>query len=78
MPHNWPPQLHGKEKHVFLLLRSGGQKEKWEKLSALRAVPANETLAVIATGKYVGEGFDEPRWDTILLTMPTSWKGTLA
>lgn len=72
------PKLHGKAKHVFLLLGSGGQKEKWEKLSALQAVPANETLAVIATGKYVGEGFDEPRWDTILLTMPTSWKGTLA
>ena len=33
---------------------------------------------VVATGKYIGEGFDEPRLDTILLAMPVSWKGTLA
>ena len=33
---------------------------------------------VVATGKYIGEGFDEPRLDTILLTMPISWKVTLA
>lgn len=33
---------------------------------------------VVATGKYIGEGFDEPRLDTILLAMPISWKGTLA
>lgn len=71
-------ELEGKAQHVFLLLGSGGQKEKREKLAALRAVPANETLVVVATGKCVGEGFDEPRLDTILLTMPVSWKGTLA
>ncbi len=71
-------ELQGRAKHIFLLLGSGSQKEKREKLSALRAVPADESLAVIATGKYVGEGFDEPRLDTILLAMPVSWKGTLA
>lgn len=71
-------ELEDKAQHVFLLLGSGGQKENREKLAALRAVPANETLVVVATGKYVGEGFDEPRLDTILLTMPVSWKGTLA
>lgn len=71
-------ELHGKAEHIFLLLGSGKQKEKREKLAALRAVPAGESLAVVATGKYIGEGFDEPRLDTILLTMPISWKGTLA
>lgn len=44
----------------------------------LRAVPADESPAVVATGKYVGEGFDEPRLDTVLLTMPDSWRGMLA
>ena len=71
-------ELHGKAEHIFLLLGSGKQKEKREKLTALRAVPTGESLAVVATGKYIGEGFDEPRLDTILLTMPISWKGTLA
>ena len=70
--------LQGKIDHIFLLLGSGKQREKKETLSALRDVPAGESLAVVATGKYVGEGFDEPRLDTILLTMPISWKGTVA
>ena len=70
--------LNGKADHLFLLLGSGRPKEKREKLAALRAVPAGESLVVVATGKYIGEGFDEPRLDTILLAMPVSWKGTLA
>lgn len=54
-------ELQGKAEHIFLLLGSGKQKEKREKLAALRSVPAGESLAVVATGKYIGEGFDEPR-----------------
>ncbi|MCR5135923.1 MAG: DEAD/DEAH box helicase family protein [Oscillospiraceae bacterium] len=64
--------------HVFLLLGSDSAKQKREKLDALQVVPENETLLIVATGKYVGEGFDEPRLDTLFLAMPFSWKGTLA
>ena len=71
-------KLEGKAQHTFLLLGSDRQKDKREKLSALRAVPPQESLVVVATGKYIGEGFDEPRLDTMLLAMPISWKGTLA
>ena len=70
--------LRGMAEHIFLLVGTGSQREKREILTALREVPAGESLVVIATGKYVGEGFDEPRLDTILLSMPISWKGTLA
>ncbi len=71
-------KLEGKAQHTFLLLGSDRQKDKREKLSALRAVSPQESLVVVATGKYIGEGFDEPRLDTMLLAMPISWKGTLA
>lgn len=70
--------LEGKAQHLFLLVGSDSQKKKREKLAALRMVPSQESLVVVATGKYIGEGFDEPRLDTMLLAMPISWKGTLA
>lgn len=70
--------LEGKVDNIFLLIGSDGQKDKREKLAALQNVPANEQVVIIATGKYIGEGFDFPRLDTLLLAMPISWKGTLA
>ena len=70
--------LEKSTQNLFLLVGSDTQKERRKKLSDLQAVPQNETLAVVATGKYIGEGFDLPRLDTLLLTMPVSWKGTLA
>ena len=44
--------------------------------AALRSSNGEERL-IIATGRYLGEGFDDPRLDTLFLTMPISWKGTL-
>ena len=70
--------LQNSAAHVFLLLGSDSAKDKREKLEALRAVPQDESLLIVATGKYIGEGFDEPRLDTLFIAMPFSWKGTLA
>ena len=54
-----------------------GQKKSRELLQSVTDIPANEPLVLIATGKYVGEGFDLPRLDTLFLAMPISWKGTV-
>jgi superfamily II DNA or RNA helicase len=43
----------------------------------LAAVPNGEERLVLATGRYIGEGFDDRRLDTLILAMPVSWKGTL-
>jgi superfamily II DNA or RNA helicase len=61
-----------------MTLRGGrGTKEAGEILQRISDTPADKVLTLIATGRYIGEGFDEPRLDTLFLTMPISWKGTL-
>ena len=40
-------------------------------------VPNEEKRLLLATGSYIGEGFDDPRLDTLFLTFPISWQGTL-
>jgi superfamily II DNA or RNA helicase len=46
-------------------------------MAQLEAIPSDEDRVILATGRYIGEGFDNSRLDTLFLTMPISWKGTL-
>ncbi len=56
-------------------LRNSQRYAIYEKLSTIKD---NEKRVLIATGRYLGEGFDDARLDTLFLTMPISWRGTLA
>lgn len=49
-----------------------------QKKHDLSLAPNNESLTVVATGSYIGEGFDQKRFDTLLLAAPVSFEGTLS
>ena len=70
--------LAGKCENIITLFGNTSQKEKRETLRKLEAIPKAEKLLIIATGKYVGEGFDFPRLDTLFLALPIAWKGKVA
>jgi superfamily II DNA or RNA helicase/very-short-patch-repair endonuclease len=64
--------------HLITLQGGMGRKSLREALARLAAVPEGESRVVIATGKFIGEGFDDSRLDTLFLTMPVSWRGIIA
>lgn len=64
--------------NVFVLKGGMGKKQRQSLLDKMRDLPYNEERIIIATGRYLGEGFDEARLDTLFLALPISWRGTLA
>jgi superfamily II DNA or RNA helicase len=65
-------------RHLVVLRAGMGKKQRQSVAERLAAIPRNEARVILATGKYVGEGFDDPRLDTLFLTLPVSWRGTIA
>ena len=65
-------------KNVITLYGVPSVKERRESLEQLQAIPDDEDVLIVATGKYVGEGFDYPRLDTLFLALPIAWKGKVA
>jgi superfamily II DNA or RNA helicase len=70
--------LGGRVQHLVVLRARLGRKQRQEIADRLAAIPPDEPRVILATGRYVGEGFDDPRLDTLFLTLPVSWRGTIA
>lgn len=70
--------LAPKVPHLVVLRAGMGKKQRRVVAERLAAVPRDEPRVLLATGKYVGEGFDDERLDTLFLTLPVSWRGTVA
>ena len=69
--------ITGKVDHLIVMRGGMGRKQ----LKAIRAemdsIPSTESRVLLATGSYLGEGFDDARLDTLILALPISWKGRL-
>jgi superfamily II DNA or RNA helicase len=64
--------------HLVVLRAGLGKKQRQAIADRLAGIPHDAPRVVLATGKYIGEGFDDPRLDTLFLTLPVSWRGTVA
>ncbi|PYR95827.1 MAG: restriction endonuclease subunit R [Acidobacteria bacterium] len=71
-------QLAGRVAHVIVLRGGVGKKQREAMAAELAAVSTEEGRVILATGRYIGEGFDDARLDTLFLTLPVSWHGTIA
>ena len=63
--------------HVITLKGGMGKKQRQAAAEKLASIPDGVPRVILATGSYIGEGFDDSRLDTLFLTMPISWRGTL-
>lgn len=63
--------------YVFLLYGDNSDKENLDVRRRLKEVPGNKSLILVATGQKIGEGFDYPRLDTLMLAAPVSFSGRL-
>lgn len=63
--------------HIFLLYGDNSDKENADIIAKLKGIPRSESLILVATGQKIGEGFDFPRLDVLMLATPVSFEGRL-
>lgn len=70
-------KLKSSADHIFLLQGGRSAKERDLIRKQMKEVPENETIVLVAIGQYIGEGFNYPRLDTMMLTTPIAWQGNV-
>jgi superfamily II DNA or RNA helicase len=70
--------LADKVKNIIMLSGGMGRKQRILLMEQLKNIPEDEERLIIATGRYLGEGFDDARLDTLFLALPIAWRGTVA
>ena len=70
--------LADKVKNIIVLSGGMGRKHRILLMEQLKNIPEDEERLIIATGRYLGEGFDDARLDTLFLALPIAWRGTVA
>jgi len=70
-------KLQAFTRHLIVLRGGMGVKKRAAVMAKLAEIGDDEERLLLATGRYIGEGFDDARLDTLFLAMPISWKGTL-
>ena len=73
LAHLLSPRIH----NVFVMAGGMGKKQRKQLVDKIANIPEDEPRVIVATGRYLGEGFDDARLDTLFLALPISWRGTL-
>ena len=75
LAHQLSQRIHASS--VFVMAGGMGKKQRKQLLDKIASVPEDQPRVILATGRYLGEGFDDERLDTLFLALPISWRGTL-
>lgn len=70
--------LTSRVENVLVMKGGMGKKQRLALSETMQALGDDKERVILATGRYLGEGFDDERLDTLFLTLPISWKGVLA
>ncbi len=63
--------------NVIVMTGGMGKKQRQRLAEQIASIPMDQPRVIVATGRYLGEGFDDERLDTLFLALPISWRGTL-